>query len=101
VDIEDPKEQDSYFTLVKTLFTTPDLQPPKLLNMASNLINNLINRSYTHLLTGENNTTESNKPPIEDAWTFIVGGISRYSTNRFYGIIIDTRAAKYSTAGLD
>jgi len=44
---------------------------------------------------------ESNKPPIEDARTFIVGGISRYGTNRFYGIIIDTRAAKYSTARLD
>jgi len=25
VDIEDPKEQDSYFTLVKTLFTIPNL----------------------------------------------------------------------------
>jgi len=35
--------------------------------MASDLINNLMNRSYTHLLIGENNTTESNKPPIEDA----------------------------------
>jgi len=69
--------------------------------MASNLINNLINRSYTYLLIGENNTIESDKPPIEDARTFIVGGISRYSTNRFYGIVIDTRAAKYLTARLD
>jgi hypothetical protein len=66
VDIEDPKEQDSYFTLVETLFTTSDLQPPKLLNMASDLINNLINYSCTHLLIGENYTTESSKPPIED-----------------------------------
>ena len=32
VDMEDPKEQDSYFTLVETLFITPDLQSPKLLN---------------------------------------------------------------------
>jgi len=60
-----------------------------------------MNRSYTHLLIGENDTTESNKLPIEDAWTFIVGGTSRYSTNRFYGIVIDTGATKYSTARLD
>jgi len=69
--------------------------------MASDLINNLINRSYTHLLTGENYTTELGKPPIEDAWTFIVGGMSRYNTNRFYGIVIDTRATKYLTTGLN
>jgi len=30
-----------------------------------------------------------------------VGGTSRYNTNRFYGIVIDTGAAKYSTAGFD
>jgi hypothetical protein len=69
--------------------------------MASDLVNNLMNRSYTHLLTGENHTTESSKPPIEDARTFTVRGMSRYDTNRFYGIIIDTRAAKYSTTGFD
>jgi len=69
--------------------------------MASDLINNLMNRSYTYLLIGENDTTESDKLPIEDAWTFIVRGISRYGTNRFYGIIIDTGAAKYSTARLN
>jgi hypothetical protein len=101
VDIEDPKEQDSYFTLVETLFTTSNLQPPKLLNTASDLINNLINRSYTYLLMGENYTTESSKSPIEDARTFIVGGIFRYDTNRFYGIIIDTGATKYLTASFD
>jgi hypothetical protein len=64
VDMEDPEEQDSYFTSVETLFTTPDLQPPELLNTASDLVNNLMNRSCTHLLTGENHTTESGKPPI-------------------------------------
>jgi hypothetical protein len=67
VDAEDSKEYNSYFTLVKTLFTTPDLRPPNiLLNTASELVNNLINRSYTHLLTGENYAMESGKPPIED-----------------------------------
>ena len=101
VDIEDPKEQDSYFTSVETLFTTSDLQPPELLNTASDLVNNLMNRSCTHLLTRENYTTESGKPLIEDVRTFTVRGTSRYDTNRFYGIVIDTRAAKYSTIGLD
>jgi hypothetical protein len=60
-----------------------------------------MNRSCTHLLIGENHTTESSKLPIEDTRTFTVGGMSRYDTNRFYGIVIDTGAAKYSTAGLD
>jgi len=69
--------------------------------MASDFINNLMNRSYTHLLIGENNTTESDKLPIEDTWTFIVGGTSRYSTNYFYGIIIDTGATKYLTTRLN
>jgi len=101
VDMEDPKEQDSYFTLVETLFTTYDLQPPKLLNIASDLVNNLMNRSCTHLLMRENHTTESSKLPIEDARTFTVGGISRYNTNCFYGIIIDTGAAKYLTTRLN
>jgi hypothetical protein len=50
---------------------------------------------------GENYTTESGKPPIEDTWTFIVRGTSRYDTNRFYGIVIDTGAAKYSTASFN
>ena len=101
VDIEDFKEYDSYFTLIETLFTTSNLRLLKLLNTASNLVNNLINYSYTYLLIGENYTTESSKLPIEDTRTFIVGGTSRYDTNRFYRIIIDTRAAKYLTTSFD
>jgi hypothetical protein len=60
-----------------------------------------MNCSYTHLLTGENYTTESSKLPIEDARTFIVGGTSRYNTNRFYGIVIDTGATKYLITGFN
>jgi hypothetical protein len=60
-----------------------------------------MNRSYTYLLMRENHTTESSKLLIEDAWTFIVGGMSRYDTNRFYGIVIDTGATKYSIIGFD
>jgi hypothetical protein len=60
-----------------------------------------MNRSYTYLLMGENYTTESSKLLIEDTRTFTVGGMSRYNTNRFYGIVIDTRATKYSTASFD
>jgi len=60
-----------------------------------------MNRSYTYLLIRENYTTESSKLPIEDTRTFIVGDISRYNTNYFYGIVIDTGATKYLTARLD
>jgi hypothetical protein len=34
--------------------------------MASKLVNNLINHSYTYLLTGENYTIESSKLLIEN-----------------------------------
>jgi hypothetical protein len=58
-----------------------------------------------HQLTGENHTqeldSEPNGAPIEDVQTFTVGGTSRYDAQRFYRVIIDTGAAKFSTAGLD
>jgi len=101
VDIEDFKEYDSYFTLIETLFTTSNLRLLKLLNTASNLVNNLINYSYTYLLTRENYTIESSKLLIEDTWTFIIRGMSRYNNNRFYRIVIDTGAIKYSTIGFN
>jgi hypothetical protein len=72
-----------------------------LLNIASKLVNNLMNRSYTYLLIGENYTIESSELLIEDTQTFIVGSMSRYDNNCFYGIVIDTGVAKYSTAGFD
>jgi hypothetical protein len=49
----------------------------------------------------ENYTIESSELLIEDTWTFIVGDISRYNTNYFYGIIIDTRATKDLTTSFD
>jgi len=67
VNIENSKEYDSYFTLVKTLFITPNLRPLNvLLNIASKLVNNFINYSYTYLLIRENYIIESSKLPIED-----------------------------------
>ena len=52
-------------------------------------------------MTGENHTVEPEEPLAEDTQTFTVGGTSRYGSQRFYGIVIDTGASKYSTAGLD
>jgi hypothetical protein len=52
-------------------------------------------------LTGENYTVEPKELPAEDTQTFTVGGTSRYGSQRFYGIVIDTGASKYSTTGLD
>ena len=60
-----------------------------------------MNRTYTHLLTGDNYTTESSKLPIKDTRTFTVRGMSRYDTNHFYGIVIDTGATKYLTTSFD
>jgi hypothetical protein len=38
---------------------------------------------------------------VEDIHTFIAEGKSRYDNDRFYGIVIDTGASRYSTAGFD
>jgi len=69
--------------------------------MANSLIDELTSLSFTHQLTGENHTVEPEEPLAEDTQTFTVRGTSRYGSQRFYGIVIDTGASKYSTAGLD
>jgi hypothetical protein len=38
---------------------------------------------------------------MEDIQTFTVNGILRYNTYRFYGVVIDTGASRFSTAGSD
>jgi len=36
---------------------------------------------------------------VDDTNTFTTGSTSRYDSHYFYGVVIDTRASKYSTAG--
>jgi hypothetical protein len=111
---DEHQHSDSFFTSVESLLAASDIQPPNeqaqaldvrapevLTTMANGLVDELTSLSFTHQLTGENYTVEPEELPAEDTQTFTVGGTSRYSSQRFYGIVIDTGASKYSTAGLD
>ena len=58
--------------------------------------NQLADKAFTHSITAEDPTS----PPTPQIETFITtSGKPRYSSDEFMGIIIDTGAAKYSTAG--
>jgi hypothetical protein len=99
----DEKEEyhsDSYFTSVKSFLAAP-AAPAPLITTANTLVDNLTSLSLIYQITGENHTLEPIKPLMEDAQTFTVNGISRYNTYRFYGIVINTGASRYSTAGSD
>ncbi|KHJ35289.1 putative glycosyl [Erysiphe necator] len=56
---------------------------------------NLADNSFIHAVTGEDPTTLANE---EDTDSNILM-IKRYNDKYFYGIVIDTGASKYSTAG--
>jgi hypothetical protein len=88
---------DSYFTSVKSFLTAP-IAPTPAIPTTNTLIDNLTSLSLIYQITGENHTLEPTKQ-IEDTQTFTVNGILRYDTYRFYGVIIDTRASRFSTAG--
>jgi hypothetical protein len=53
----------------------------------------LANRSFAHALVRTAPTTANDK---SDPFTYTT--TSRYTSDRFYGVIIDTRASKRSTA---
>ena len=57
---------------------------------------NLADNSFIHAITGKDPTTSANEVDT-DPNTFIT--TARYSDSYFYGIVIDTGASKYSTAG--
>ena len=50
---------------------------------------------------GENPILKPDELFVEDTYAFTVKGTSRYDSCHFYGIVIDTGASKYSTAGFD
>lgn len=66
-----------------------------------------INESYSSIAKGiaNGNSTPSNDPHIDESPTSIVEGaynlntLSRYTSAQFYGILIDTGAARHPTAG--
>jgi hypothetical protein len=77
----------SFFTSVERLLTGP-------VHYAETLVYDLNNQALVHQLT-----TQSPSEPEEVADNLTTGDTSRYGSYCFYGIVIDTGASKYSTAG--
>jgi hypothetical protein len=87
---------DSYFTSIESFLAAPAPTIPT----TNTLVNNLTSLSLIYQMTGENHTLEPTEQ-MEDAQTFTVNGILRYNTHRFYGVVINTGASRFSTAGSD
>src|SRR5450432_2959538 len=87
-------------TQATQFFTTIVGQKDNLLDQSfgKELAIELTNRAYVHQLTAITPTTISE---VEEPTELLTTGsnTSRYSTDHFYGIVIDTGASKYSTAG--
>jgi hypothetical protein len=90
---------DSYFTSVESFLAAPTAPAPAI-PTTNTLVDNLTSLSLVYQITGENHTLEPTEQ-IEDTQTFTVNGISRYDTHRFYEVVIDTGASRFSTAGSD
>jgi hypothetical protein len=63
------------------------------------LVNDLTSYSLLHQLTSETLTLKPNEMSIEDLYALLMEGTSRYDSNHFYGIVIDTNMSKYSITG--
>ena len=61
---------------------------------AINTMTDLADRSFTHAITGTNPIAHHN-----DSDPFAYVATSQYTSNEFYGVMIDTGASKRSTAG--
>src|SRR6266516_285391 len=63
---------------------------------AINTVTNLADRSFAHALTGTNPTTASRN---DESDPFAYSTTGRYTSDKFYRVMIDTGASKISTAG--
>ena len=79
----EPREQDQFFLTTSSLVT---------LEQASTMATNLSDNIAKHGITRE--------VDIANPTTFLSMGNGRYSADHFYGVMIDTGAAKKSTGGL-
>ena len=89
---------EAHFTSVASLLV--QTAPAVLVETANTLVDDLNSISLVHQLTGRDPTLTPDESCTEDAHTFAVEGTSRYDSHHFYGVVIDTGASKYSTAGL-
>ena len=95
INNEHDEVASGYFTIIKSLLTLPVI----LTSIINALVNDLTSYSLLYQLTGEIPTLKPDETSIEDPYTLLVKGTSRYDSRHFYGIVIDTSISKYSTAG--
>ena len=95
VDDEHDEVADGYFTTIKSLLTSLAIST----STVNALVDDLTSYSLLYQLTGEIPTLKPDETSIEDPYTLLVKGTSRYDSRHFYGIVIDTSASKYSIAG--
>jgi hypothetical protein len=95
VDDEHDEVAGGYFTTIESLLTSPAIST----STANALVDDLTSHSLLHQLTGEILTPKPDETSIEDPYALLTEGTSRYDSRHFYGVVIDTSASKYSTAG--
>jgi hypothetical protein len=89
-----PDTPTSYFTSVNTLISQPTSSTTS--SIAESLITSLTNQACIHQLTTQTPNKYDNEPVVD---TFTTESTSRYGSNRFFGVVIDTGASIHSTAG--
>jgi hypothetical protein len=96
-EVAEEQHSDSYFTLVENLLTKPAIAhigSPH----AEVLIEELNNQALMHQLMAQVPIDSTKPKEVEETTTFTTGSTSRYDSHHFYGVVINTRASKYSTA---
>ena len=66
---------------------------------AAKTLETLMNQAYLHQLSPGTTPTPANET-TETVDSFTTEGMSRYDSTQFYGLLIDTGAAKRSMAGI-
>jgi hypothetical protein len=100
---------DSYFTSVESFFSTELSIVSYTIPYVKTLVDDLNNQALVHQLTAQlpsgqmDNLTDNSTDnlTVDFADSFTTGNASRYDSRHFYGVVIDTGASQYSTAGYE
>jgi hypothetical protein len=94
LNIKPPVKGTTWFTTIKGLL----IALVTLIRTANTLVNDFTSLSLLHRLIGETRTLTPGKALIKDTFAFIVKATFKYDSSRFYRVVIDTSASKYSIA---
>jgi hypothetical protein len=97
---EEPTDSSapSFFTLVESLLTEPAISHTGSPYIEV-LIKELNNQALMYQLMTQVPIDSTKPEELEETTTFTTGSMSRYNSHHFYGVVINTGALKYSTAG--